>query len=307
MIKKPFHKLINWHGLTKIRIYPSFATPEHFFVHGHVFNGVAQSRKKISNFFVVNAWEMLKRFMLSRGDQIDLDITIAGVPYRVTTDRNGYFFLQDSYLKQHSRLKVEVALVQDAQINQSISLKVIDPEQAIISDIDDTVLVSHATNPRKKLYLLLTKNPRTRKPFQGVVDHYHQFHQSGNDVFIYVSSSEWNLFDFIDSFFSFHDFPPGYFLLQDLKKWSQLLKTGGGSHRHKFDKIQWLLNFLPRTTFILIGDDGQQDPFIYHEVAMKYPHRIKHIYLRRINKKTIPNFDVMQKELLKQGIEISPL
>ncbi|ULT45467.1 hypothetical protein KRR40_20705 [Niabella defluvii] len=49
---------------------------------------------------------------------------------------------------------------------------------------------------------MLTRNAHSRKPFDGVVAHYRalQLAQTTSDrpnPFFYVSSSEWNLYDFI--------------------------------------------------------------------------------------------------------------
>ncbi|MCA1746012.1 MAG: hypothetical protein LC643_10005, partial [Bacteroidales bacterium] len=42
----------------------------------------------------------------------------------------------------------------------------------IVSDIDDTIMVSHSTNTVKKLKLMLFKNAHTRVPFEGVAAFY---------------------------------------------------------------------------------------------------------------------------------------
>jgi phosphatidate phosphatase APP1 len=76
---------------------------------------------------------------------------------------------------------------------------------AFISDIDDTFLISHSGNLRKRLFVLLTENARSRKPFEGVVNHYNLLSLAGalektNNAFFYVSSSEWNLYEYIREF-----------------------------------------------------------------------------------------------------------
>ena len=100
---------------------------------------------------------------------------------------------------------------------------------ALISDIDDTFLISHSSRMRRRLYVLFTKNARTRKPFEGVVNHYKLLacsNVSGKNAnpFFYVSSSEWNLYDFIVEFSRRNELPEGVFLLSQLKRISGVLE-----------------------------------------------------------------------------------
>ena len=74
----------------------------------------------------------------------------------------------------------------------------------VISDIDDTVLVSHVTSPFKMALVSLFGNAHTRSPFPGVAEFY-QALQGGvggaeqNPIF-YVSSSPWNFYDLLHFF-----------------------------------------------------------------------------------------------------------
>lgn len=188
------------------------------------------------------------------------------------------------------------------------------PDFGVISDIDDTVLVSHATQLLRKLRLILTKNAKTRLPFEGVAKFYRRLHNDKNPVF-YVSSSEWNLYDFLADFFEVRNIPKGPFLLQEFKSgFRDLFFSGGGSHLHKIQKIQRLMNLFPELSFILIGDSGQRDTEIYTKALHEFPGRIKAVYIRKIGKKdefernTINTFkergvELMMVETTKQARE----
>jgi phosphatidate phosphatase APP1 len=138
---------------------------------------------------------------------------------------------------------------------------------------------------------MLLKNALTRLPFPGVAEFYKALAEGKTSrekhPFFYVSSSEWNLYDLLDDFFSFNQIPKGVLLLRKLnhsiyKFW----KSGGGNHEHKYEEIKMLLEFYLNQKFILIGDSGQQDPLIYSQIAEEYPGRIETIYIRRIHSKT---------------------
>src|SRR5205814_145836 len=77
--------------------------------------------------------------------------------------------------------------------------------------------------------------------------------------FFYISSSEWNLYDFIVEFARKNEMPAGIYLLNQLKRFTQLLKTGQGKHSGKFTRIVRIMEAFPRLRFILLGDSSQQD------------------------------------------------
>jgi len=165
-------------------------------------------------------------------------------------------------------------------------------------------LISHATQILRKLRLILTKNAKTRLPFPGVRAFYKQL--AGNDrinPIFYVSSSEWNLYDFLVDFFATQELPKGPFLLQKFKSGLRdLIHSGGGSHEHKQEKIEELLLRFPTLKFILIGDNGQRDPEIYSKIVSQFPDRILAIYLRDIKDEKIDT--VIQKAIQENSVPL---
>ncbi len=160
----------------------------------------------------------------------------------------------------------------------------------VVSDIDDTVMISHSTKFFRKLRLMLFKNARTRSPFEGVAAFYKALIQPSNggqrSVF-YVSASEWNLYDLLVDFFAFRGIPRGPLLLSDTKMKLTRFWRSGKRHNEKVDKIKDLFEFYPKRDFILIGDSGQKDPEIYLEILEMFPSRVKAIYIRYIGSKKI--------------------
>lgn len=156
----------------------------------------------------------------------------------------------------------------------------------VISDIDDTILQSSATNYLHAARLLFLHNARTRLPFLGVSAFY-QALQLGvgsrphNPIF-YVSSSPWNVFLLLTEFFEFQGVPQGPLFLKDYGlSADQLLSSG--HRKHKLAQIETILDTYPSLPFVLIGDSGQKDPEIYAEVARAYPGRIRAIYIRDVS------------------------
>lgn len=173
----------------------------------------------------------------------------------------------------------------------------------IISDIDDTILVSKATQLGEKLWLSISKNAYTRRPFPGISKFYKGLTNHGENPVFYVSSSDWNLNELIKDFLKFRDIPKGPLLLQDLHvNLKNIWKSGGGSHAHKGEKIEFIMDLYPQMKFILVGDSGQHDPELYAEAIENYPGRVKAVYIRLIKE-----MDEERKNLLDRYSDHIPI
>ncbi len=162
-----------------------------------------------------------------------------------------------------------------------------DAEYGIISDIDDTIVRTGATDMLAMARTVFLHNARTRMPFAGVSEFYKslQLGRNGkrNNPFFYVSSSPWNLYDLLHDFLDLNGIPAGPLLLRDFGFDRDTLSQSGGGHMgHKFAEIEKILLTYPGLRFVLVGDSGQEDPKIYREVALRYPGRILAIYIRDV-------------------------
>jgi phosphatidate phosphatase APP1 len=151
----------------------------------------------------------------------------------------------------------------------------------IISDIDDTVVRSSATNALKMAWIVLLNNAHNRLPFQGVAAFYEALQRGaegkGYNPIFYVSSSPWNIYDVLEDFLNVHGVPPGPLFLKD---WS--LGVLGKHRDHKLGIIRRLLRTYPELPFVLIGDSGEQDPEIYRQAVREHPGRVRAIYIRDV-------------------------
>ncbi len=155
----------------------------------------------------------------------------------------------------------------------------------VVSDIDDTILQSQATDTLTMARLTLFKNARTRVPFPGIAAFYRALQQGvGEATFnplFYLSSNAWNMYEFLEDFIKFHNIPMGPLLLRDFGLTQTRFLTSS-HHEHKFTYIKNLLDLYPSLDFILIGDSGAKDAEIYAHVVNEFPHRIAAIYIRDV-------------------------
>ncbi len=157
----------------------------------------------------------------------------------------------------------------------------------IISDLDDTVIRTDATNLLRMARNVLFANARTRLPFPGVAAFYQALvgGAGGNEQnpIYYVSSGPWNLYDLVHEFLLVQGIPDGPITL---RRWS-LASRRDLPTRHagfKLDAIRRVLDLTP-LPFILIGDSGQEDPEVYREIVHDYPGRIHAVYIRNVSRR----------------------
>lgn len=155
-----------------------------------------------------------------------------------------------------------------------------DAQFVVISDIDDTVIETHATELLRMARTVFLGNARTRLPFPGVAAFYRALHDGRNPLF-YVSSSPWNLYDMFIDFFELQNIPQMPIFLRN---WGisrhEILPTHHVAH--KLGIINEMLDFYPDLPFILIGDSGQEDPEIYQQVVERYPGRVQAVFIRNV-------------------------
>jgi phosphatidate phosphatase APP1 len=180
------------------------------------------------------------------------------------------------------------------------------PEYLVISDIDDTVLQSRVTNFLRAAQTLAFGNARTRLPFPGVAAFYQALRRgasgSGRNALFYVSSSPWNLYDVITQFLELQGIPEGPVLLRDLDINLGVLSSRR-HHDHKGDHIRRVLNTYPESPAILIGDSGQQDPEIYHDIVHEFTGRIRAVYIRNVTMSPTRSaaIEALAREVLAAG------
>ncbi len=230
-----------------------------------------------------NALAMARRFMTDEIPGIRVRGTCLGQTCEATSDSEGYFQLQFDFAERHSTperwIQVDLELLDTVTPNDQLSAAgelLIPPEDAqfgVVSDIDDTILQSSATDLWRMAWLTFSNNAYTRTPFPRVASFYQALAAGsqgrGPNPIFYVSSSVWNLYDLLAQFMELQQIPRGPILLRDLGLDDKKFIASG--HDHKLDKIGEIMDYYPGLPFLLIGDSGQRDPWLYREVVRQHP------------------------------------
>jgi phosphatidate phosphatase APP1 len=274
--------------LEEIHVEPflAFGNGKELFVKGRVISAYKQSRPRSKNNWLKNVVAAVRRYSVATLPETKVTVGLGETELELETDQDGVF---EAMIPEPEE-KVDYVTfkanpIPGARIqNAFLDIQRFFPERAVISDIDDTVLISHSTEIGKKFWLSVSKNAYTRRPFPGVSEFYERLSHQGKHPIFYVSSSDWSLFDLIRDFLRFRKIPEGPILLKDQHiNLKNIWKSGVGGHDHKFEKIRLLFSMFPATKWILIGDSGQHDPEIYHEISKEFPSRVLAVFIREVN------------------------
>lgn len=278
-----------------VTVYHGYGHTSDLVVYGHVLKSMPAPMRHDLEHPVKNIFQLLRLFFVKPVQGAKVQLTWKNKILHTTTEKDGFFKFE-----WHADEYVDAGwhVVTVAHLNESNALvaentgKFYVPhvtQYAFISDIDDTVMVSHSSTTLKRLKELFFNNARTRSAFGDVARHYDLLSKSNTNEatpnpFFYVSSSEWNLYHYLVEFFCHNSLPDGTFLLSQIKQWHQLFKTGKTKHEGKLIRIMRILKVFPLQQFVLIGDNTQSDPAIYEAIVHKYPGKVHAVYLRNARK-----------------------
>lgn len=274
--------------------YRSFGTDDVLVVRGRVLRDRLPSAAEPDQSPWRNLRDAWRRIESDEVRGAPLTVTCGASSAETITDDEGYF---EVHLPQAGSARdadgwctVTVTApgsVVDAPLAQATGAVLIPPATArygVISDIDDTILQTQATSLVRSAWVTLLQNAATRLPFPGVAALYRAL-QGGvtgadhNPIF-YVSSSPWNLYDFLVEFMQVHDIPAGPILLRD---YGIDMITQAFSHDHKLASMHRVLDAYPHLRFVLMGDSGQKDPELYARLVAQHPGRVLAIYIRDVS------------------------
>lgn len=247
----------------------------------------------------INAW---KRFESDEIRNTKLVVKIGDDKFFYTrTDKKGYFLIDEtienlsSYANSEGWVQMpwsfsEPHLGRTIQLENRFPGEMLIPSPkskfGVISDIDDTILHTGLVSNLKwrMVYNTIFKSVSGRSPLKGAPEFYHLLHQGktkneANPIF-YISHSPWNLYRYLEYFLKKNNFPKGPIILRNFP--TPFNKKGKDEKPKKQQEILSVLKTYPKLKFILIGDSGEHDPYIYLEIAEQYPKRILAIYLRNV-------------------------
>jgi len=271
-------------------IYYAIRHPEAVSVKGRVLLVRKWRHPHVDDHPLVNFFQILLRWATPERPFSLVRVSAGGAPVEKRADREGYFEIDLPDAEVHST-EVYIELPESEVSTPShweITGSGVGARCLIISDIDDTVLVTHVAKILRMLATTFFGNALTRQLFPGTVALYEALRRGPdaaadhNNAIAYVTSSPFNLHGLLYLIFKENGLPPGAFFMTDwgISEGRWLTR----SHRdHKLDSIRQVLGWYPGTPVILIGDSSQHDTSIYIETALDHPGAIRQILIRDVS------------------------
>jgi phosphatidate phosphatase APP1 len=161
---------------------------------------------------------------------------------------------------------------------------IVDPAAGfgILSDIDDTVMVTALPRPFLAAWNTFVLDEHARTPVAGMAVLYERLARAHPRApFIYLSTGAWNVAPTLKRFLGRNLYPPGALLLTDWGPTHDRWFRSGRDHKHR--NLERLAAEFPDVRWLLIGDDGQHDEEIYTEFSREHPDNVAAIAIRRLS------------------------
>jgi phosphatidate phosphatase APP1 len=163
-------------------------------------------------------------------------------------------------------------------------MQIIDPETTfgIVSDIDDTVMVTALPRPLLALWNTLVLSERARTPTPGMAVMLDRvIAQHPGAPILYLSTGAWNVAPALARFLARNLYPDGVLLLTDWGPTRQRWFRSG--REHKLNNLKRLAQEFPSARWLLVGDDGQHDPEIYADFARTHAAQTAAVAIRQLS------------------------
>jgi phosphatidate phosphatase APP1 len=211
-----------------------------------------------------------------------VSITVAGVRHEVVADRGGVI---DTVLP--ARLEpgwqtLEMSVEGGESVETRVFIVGADVRFGVVSDIDDTVMVTTIPRPLLAAWNSFVVDEHARQPVPGMAVLLERIARDNPGApVVYLSTGAWNIAPTLIRFLQRHLFPPGSVLLTDWGPTHDRWFRSGKDH--KSTNLRRLAAEFPHVRWLLIGDDGQHDDAIYTTFASEHPNSVVGVAIRRLS------------------------
>ncbi len=222
-----------------------------------------------------------RHFVSAKVGGVPVSVEVGGQRHVVETGRGGYLDVVLPATLEPGWASARVSIPGTAPVDAP--LRVVGPDErlGVISDIDDTVLVTAMPRPLLAFWNTFVRPEESRAPVPGMAEFYRTVRAAEPEaVVVYVSTGAWNVAPALQRFLRRRGFPDGPMLLTD---WGP---TPDGWFRsgqeHKRACLRRLVDDLPQLRWVLVGDDGQHDPQLYDEIVWARPNGVRLVAVRQL-------------------------
>jgi phosphatidate phosphatase APP1 len=215
-------------------------------------------------------------------DDVIVTIAAGGKEFPVTADRGGVIDMRlDVELEPGWH---EISLTAEGTDPVVANIFVVDPSSkfGVLSDIDDTVMVTALPRPFLAAWNTFVLDEHARRPVPGMAVLYERLLRAhpGSPI-IYLSTGAWNVAPTLGRFLHRNLYPRGTLLLTDWGPTHDRFFRSGRAH--KATNLARLASEFPHVKWLLVGDDGQHDEELYAEFASAHPSNVAAVAIRQLS------------------------
>jgi len=215
-------------------------------------------------------------------NDVAVTIVIAGIERRVTADRGG---VVDTHIEVDLKPgwhDIEIRTDDSETVTAPVFVVDASVTIGVISDIDDTVMVTALPRPFLAAWNTFVLDEHARRPVPGMAVLYERLTRDhpGAPV-IYLSTGAWNVAPTLARFLSRNLYPRGPLLLTDWGPTHDRWFRSGA--QHKREALARLAVEFPNVKWLLFGDDGQHDEELYTAFADAHPDNVSGVAIRQLS------------------------
>lgn len=284
-------------------VYPGFGGPGGFVVEGRVIEARGDSPEAQTDSWFTNFRRTLRQLISDEQENVPLTVALGASTWNAVTDEEGYFRVEAKLPNSSPAGWHQIKVAADSGETQATGTVLLIPEEnrlGIISDLDDTILISEVIDKSQLLRNTLLLNYAQRQAVPGTADFYARLAR-GNPKpeaapLFYLSASPRQLHRGIQAFLDRNGFPRGVLITKKVTN-DNTSEPLVDQVQYKIAHIERLLALLPQVRFVLVGDDGERDPEIYDEIRRHYPDRVAAVWIRKVSRNAARPIYPKQRDL----------
>jgi phosphatidate phosphatase APP1 len=280
---------------SNIEVYNAYGNEHQLFVHGRMLIKDKENNVSKEDSGYTNIWNSINFFHNDEIKNKKVFLTVDKNSYETKSDDEGYF---DFNIRTKNRLsmgykKIDLQIEKNPNIHHAEATIITAQKMiGIISDIDDTVVVSDVTNKTELLLNTFWKNYKQREVIPTMVERFQKILLDNPPTkpsrLFFLSGSPQHLFTSIEKFLEYNHFP----------KHVTILKQVHGDNSdplfdqmaYKTAKIEELIELYPNMKWVMFGDSGEKDREVYESIKKRYPSKVKGYYIRDVVSGEIGSF-----------------
>ena len=280
------------HAKDNIVVYHAYGNTHQLIIQGRM-----EKKKEFKEVTKDDGWfrNLWRRLREVEGDELEsknIIATIGNETFQIKGDDEGYFEFNIRTKKalESGYKTIDLNIENNPNIHKTTTTIIgSEPLVGIISDFDDTIIVSDVTNKIKLGLNTMFKNYKQRTVVPTMLERFNKIlaqNPKGSPSTLFVlSGSPQQLFIPVKSFLDYYHFPKRVLILK--KAHGENKDPLTDQFAYKTQKIERLIKLYPNMKWVMFGDSGEKDLEVYRFIKNKYPHKVQAYYIRNVESGTI--------------------